>query len=346
MGNDPSKDQAPAPESLSAKRDELAKDPAKADATPAREASPKRVRRGSYRPSHRATFIGLAVVILILGVNAAVITFLIKGQDKKIQQAQGQVTISQAALNKIGVNQNPVGDSGIVLTVNPNAKFNGNVQVAGNISVGGFLNLNKALTVSNANITQLQAGNTSLQQLNVNGDGTVSNLNVRTQLTVSGTTHIQGPTTISQLLTVQGGVNVSGNLAVGGTLAVGNFHTSSLVADFGLTFGGHVITEGSAPSVSAGSSACLGQNGTVSISGNDAAGTVDVNVGVGSSCGGDAVVAFVSFRSGYTNIPHVEVTAVGPGAYNVFVDRSTGGFDIGVSSITGGGHQFDYIVEQ
>lgn len=342
----PSKDQAPAPESLNAKRDELAKDPSVAEAEPRREASPKRVRRGSYRPSHRATFIGLAVVIIILGVNAGVITFLLKAQDKKIQSATGQVTISQDALNKIGVNQNPVGDSGIILTVNPNAKFNGNLQVAGNLSIGGFLNLNKALTVSTANITQLQAGNTSLQQLNVNGDGTVSNLNVRSQLTVTGTTHFQGPVTLGNLLTVQGGLNVSGNLAVGGTLAVGNFHTSSLVSDFGLTFGGHVITQGSAPGVSPGNSSCLGSNGTVSISGNDAAGTVDVNVGVGSNCGGDAVVAYVSFRSGYTNIPKVVVTAVGPGADNVYVDPSTGGFDIGVSSISNGGHEFDYIVEQ
>ncbi len=344
--DDPSKDQAPAPESLNAKRDELAKNPSAIDATPKREASPKRIRRGSYRPSHRATFIGLAVVILILGVNVAVIAFIIKGQDKKIQQAQGQVTISQAALNKIGVNQNPVGDSGIVLTVNPNAIFNGDLQVAGNVSVGGVLNLNKALTVSNANITQLQAGNTSLQQLNVNGNGTVSNLNVRSQLTVTGTSNFQGPTTLSQLLTVQGGENISGNLAVGGTLAVGSLHTSSLVSDYGLTFGGHVITQGSAPGVSPGNSSCIGQNGTVSISGNDAAGTVDVNVGAGSSCNGGATVAYVAFRSGYSNIPKVVVTAVGPGADNVYVDPSTGGFDIGVSSITQGGHEFDYIVEQ
>jgi hypothetical protein len=345
MGNDPSKDQAPAPETLNAKRDELAKDPS-AEPAPAREASPKRrLRRGSYRPSHRATFIGLAVVILILAVNVGVITFIIKGQDKKIQSAQGQVTINQAALDKIGVNQTPVGDSGIVLTVNPNAHFNGNLQVAGNVSVGGLLNLNKALTVSDANITQLDAGNTSLQQLNVNGDGTLSNLNLRSTLVVTGSARVQGPTTLSQLLTVQGGENVSGNLAVGGTLAVGTFHTSSLVSDYGITFGGHVITQGAEPGVSPGG-ACIGQNGTVSISGNDAAGTVDVNVGVSPNCGGDAVVAYVSFRSGYTNIPKVVVTAVGPGASNVYVDPSTGGFDIGVSSITQGGHEFDYIVEQ
>ena len=342
MGEDPSKT-GPAPEQLGAKRDELAKDP-DAPEPANRPASPlrgKKSRRGSYRPSHRATFIGLAVVILILGVNAAVITFVIKGQDKKIQQASGQVTISSAALDKIGMNQTPVGDSGIILTVNPNAKFNGNLQVAGTTTIGGQLILNKALTVSNATITTLQAGNTSLQQLNVNGDGTFSNLNLRSQLVVTGTSRFQGPATFSNLLSVTGSENVSGSLSVGGTLAVGSFHTSSLVSDYGLTFGGHVITQGSAPGVSKGGA--LAATDTVSISGNDAAGTVDVNIGAVAVSG---IVANISFRSAYGNIPHVVITAIGSGATDVYVDRSSGGFSIGVASLGTGGHQFDYIVEQ
>lgn len=345
MGNDPSKDQsaAPAPEALNAKRDEMAKDQAAEDAH--RVASPVRVRRGAYRPSHRATFIGLVVVILILGINAGVISFIVKSQDKKIKQASGQVTISQAALDKIGVNQTPVGDSGIVLTINPNTKFGGTVQIAGDTSIGGQLFLNKQLSVSNASITQLQAGNTALQQLNVNGDGTVSNLNVRAQLTVTGTTHFQGPTTLNQLLTVIGGANVSGNLAVGGTLSVGAFHTSNLISDYGLTFGGHVVTEGSAPGVSGGPAD--GSNGTVSISGNDAAGTVAVNTGVGA---GNGILANVSFRSDYTNTPHVVVTEIGSNngtPFGVYINRSASGFSIGVDgSLVPGGHAFDYIVEQ
>lgn len=343
MGEDPSKT-GPAPEQLGAKRDELAKDPDAPESSANRPASPlrgKKSRRGSYRPSHRATFIGLAVVILILGINAGVITFVIKGQDKKIQQASGQVTISKEALDKIGMNQTPVGDSGIVLTVNPNAHFNGNVQIAGTTTVGGQLVLNKALTVSNANITTLEAGNTSLQQLTVNGDGTLSNLNLRSTLVVTGSARIQGPAVFTNLVTVNGSENVSGSLSVGGTLAVGSFHTSSLVSDFGLTFGGHVITQGSAPGVSKGGA--LAVTDTVSISGNDAAGTVDVNIGAVAVSG---IVANVSFRSAYSNIPHVVVTAVGSGASNVYIDRSSGGFSIGVSSLGSGGHQFDYIVEQ
>lgn len=343
MGEDPSKT-GPAPEQLGAKRDELAKDPDAPEPTANRPASPlrgKKSRRGSYRPSHRATFIGLAVVILILGINAGVITFVIKGQDKKIQQATGQVTISQAALDKIGMNQTPVGDSGIVLTVNPNARFNGNLQVAGTTTIGGQLVLNKALTVSNANITTLEAGNTSLQQLNVNGDGTFSNLNLRSQLVVTGISRFQGLATFTNLVTVNGSENVSGSLSVGGTLAVGSFHTSSLVSDFGLTFGGHVITQGSAPGLSRGPA--LAVTDTISSSGNDAAGTVDVNVGSSPISG---IVANITFRSGYSNTPHVIVTAVGSGASDVYVNRSASGFSIGVGSLAPGGHAFDYIVEQ
>jgi hypothetical protein len=54
----------------------------------------------------------------------------------------------------------------------------------------------------------------------------------------------------------------------------------------------------------------------------------------------------VTFRSSYGDIPHVVVTAVGPGADNVYVNPSRTGFDIGVSSIQVGGNEFDYIVEQ
>jgi len=335
---------APAPEVLQPKADKAAgnNDGGSTSGPGSNQAIPKRrLRRGSYRPSHKATFIGLAVVILILGVNSAVIAFVLKAQNKKIEQAQGQVTISQSALDKVGVNRTPIGTSGIVLTVNPDARFKGSVSVGSNLSVGGQLILNNNFTAQNASLAQLKAGNTSLQQLNVNGDATISNLNLRKDLVVAGTSRLQGPAILSQLLTVNNSADIAGNLAVGGTLSVGSFHTSKLVSDFGITYGGHLVTEGSAPSVSKGSA--LRGTDTVSISGNDASGTVAVNIGVGSVSG---IVANISFHSTYSNTPHVIVTAVGSGAYDVYVDRSASGFSIGVDSLSNGGHAFDYIVEQ
>ena len=338
----------PAPEVLQAKTDKAASE-ASSDSPAVKPAadSPKRpLRRGSYKPSHKATFVGIVVVIAILAVNSIVIAFVLQSQNKKIKNTQGNVVISQQALDKVGVSSSSIGTTGVQLTVNPDARFKGNVAVGQNLSVSGQLILNNKLSAGDSNLAQLNAGNTSVQQLNVNGDATASNLNLRSNLVVAGASQLQGPTTISNLLTVNSNANISGNLSVGGTLSVSTFHSSTLISDYGITEGGHVITEGSAPSVSAGSG--LGGTGTVSISGNDISGTVAVNVGATSVNGGvtGAIVANVTFTKAYSDIPHVVVTAVGPGASGVYVICSTTGFSIGVDTLSTGGHAFNYIVEQ
>lgn len=303
----------------------------------------KRSRRGSYRPSHKATFVALAVVVAILAVNAGIIAFVLRAQSKTVKQAtQGQVSLSEDTLNKLGVNRSAVGNKGVELRVNPDAVFAGSVQIGGALSVGGALQLNGAFSASNANLAQLQAGHTSLNDLTVNGDGTVTNMNVNSSLVVAGITRLQGPVVASQLMTVNNSMNVIGNLSVGGTLAINTLHVSTLVVDSGITFGGHVVTQGVAPGVSAGGA--VGSNGTVTVSGNDAAGTVAVNIGVGASGG---VLASVTFRNAYSNTPHVVVSPIGAPVGNFYVNRTSSGFSISVTSgLSPGGYAFDYIVEQ
>jgi hypothetical protein len=284
----------------------------------------------------------LIVVAGILAINAGIIGFIIKKQAGSQAKANNdQVTISQSTLDKLGVARNAVGESGVELVVGPNAKFNNKVQIGGDVSIAGALKLNSKFSAADAALAKLEAGDTSVNSLNVNGAATASSLSLRSGLSVSGTTNFLGAVTSSQLFTVNNNLNVKGSVAVGGVLSVNSFHAGSLAVDSSITIGGHVITTGSAPGVSAG--ACVGSNGTVSISGNDASGTVGVNTGVGA-CGG--VVANITFRNRYSNIPHVVVTSVGPGASDVYVFRTTSGFSIGVSSISLGGHAFDYIVEQ
>jgi len=131
-------------------------------------------------------------------------------------------------------------------------------------------------------------------------------------------------------------------LAVGGTLSARGFQASSLVSDTTLTIGGHVITRGVAPGVGPGPA--LGSNGTISISGNDASGTVAINIGVG---GGNGIVAYVAFINQYSNIPHVVVTAVGHVTGSAYVNRDASGFSIGINgSLAPGGYAFDYMVMQ
>jgi cytoskeletal protein CcmA (bactofilin family) len=186
-------------------------------------------RRRSYRPSHKATFIGIAVVVAILAVNAGVIAILLKKQAKTDGIAsKGQVTLNGGDLNKLGINRNAIGDTGSELIVTPNAQFKGKLNVAGDTTLSGQLLLNSKITGTDANFTQLQAGKASLSDLNVNGNATTNNLNLRKDLVVAGNTQLQGPVNLSQLLTVNNSVNILGNLSVGGTLTVGTsvaFHS-------------------------------------------------------------------------------------------------------------------------
>jgi cytoskeletal protein CcmA (bactofilin family) len=334
----------PAPEVLRSKSDDSKDEtPTEAPITGAAKPISKRLRHGTYRPSHKATFVGLSVVVGILAINAGIIAFVVNAQsDTKSGGSQNEVTISPAALDKLGVSRNSVGNAGTELIIGPNSRFSGTVTMASNVSIGGQLNLNSKFSATDASLAKLEAGDTSLAQLNVNGDATITNLNLRRDMNIVGTTRLQGSVTISQLLTVNNSVNIAGNLAVGGTLSARAFQANSLVSGSTLTIGGHIITLGNAPRIGGGQA--LGSNGTVSISGNDASGTVAANIGTGA---GSGIIAQVSFRTQYSSTPHVVVTAVGAGVGSVYVNRNAAGFSIGVNgALSPGGYAFDYIVMQ
>lgn len=335
----------PAPEVLKPQTGKI--DAAPVAKTPAEEKAAakaaKHSRRGTYRPSHKATFIGLAVVVAILGLNAGVISFIMRNQGNvSADTNRSEVTLSASALDKIGVNKTTLGNAGEELVVGPNSRFNGTVTMNSDVSIAGQLRLNSKFSASDASLAQLQAGKTSLESLDVNGDATVSNFNLRKDLSVVGATKLQGPVTIGQLLTVTNNVNVSGNLAVGGILSVRGFSASSLASDTTLTIGGHILTRPVGVSATAGNA--LGTGGTMSVSGSDAAGTVSAGIGVGAQPG---VIATVRFAQPYSGTPHVIVTPVGVAANVYILNRSGNGFTIAVSNaLPPGGFAFDYIVMQ
>lgn len=339
MGEEKPNVDTPAPEMLGVKDEESA-----SQSTPVKNAPEpqKTPRRTTYRPSHKATFVGLAVVAVILAVNAGVIAWLMNSQQSASEeQAKDSVTLSSKTLDGLGVSRNPVGNLGAELTVGPNATFKGKVVMGSDLAVGGKLELKGDFSANSGIFTKLQAGDTALQQLSVNGDGTMGTLTLRRDLRVAGSTTLQGPVTMTQLVTVNNSLNVAGNLAVGGTLSARNFQANSLTSGSTLTVGGHIITVGSAPSVAPGNG--LGSNGTVSISGSDAAGTIAVNTGIGA---GNGLLARVNFRSAYGNIPKVVVTAVG-GPMNLYTSRSVSGFNVYASgALPAGGLAIDYIVMQ
>ena len=335
----------PKPEVLLPRESEPA--PGTDNKVPASDPKPvKRPRNTTYHLSHKATFIGLAVMIAMLSVSAGIVFFVLKSHSgSKANTNQDQVTISQGTLDKLGVNRTAVGDLGALLTVGPDAKFNGALTVGKDVSIAGQLKLNSKFTASDASLTQLEAGNTSLSKLNVNGDSTVSNLNLRNDLQVTGTSRLQGPVIVSQLLTVNNNANISGSLSVGGILSVNSLHVGGLTTDTTLTIGGHVITRGNAPGISRYAIAAFGSNGTVSISGTDAAGTIGINIGANPSGGG--CFAHVTFVSSYATTPHVVISAMGNIGYTYVQGKTAAGFDVCASGPTSpGGYTIDYIVEQ
>jgi hypothetical protein len=139
----------------------------------------------TYRPSHKATFIGLVIVAAIIAINIGVISFVMNSQAKDSASAQGEVTLSPSTLDKLGVSRNAVGNAGTAeLVVGPNSRFNGKVVVGGDVSIAGQLKLSSKFSATDASLAKLQAGDTSLNQVNVNGDATATNLNLRKDLTV------------------------------------------------------------------------------------------------------------------------------------------------------------------
>ncbi len=305
----------------------------------AKSGPPKRM---TYRPSHKATFIGIAIVLAVLAINAVVIWFIIQSQSAEKEVDRTSVTLSGETLNALGVTRNDTGSPAEQLVIGPNTTFSGTLTVAEKTSLSGELVLNNKLTAQDATLTKLDAGETSVSSLNINGDATATTLNLRQDLNVAGATRLQGAVTVGQILTVTGGLNVGGNVAVNGTLSVNSLQVNSLALNSSLTIGGRIISSGSAPNVGIGSG--IGSNGTASISGNDTAGTVAANVGVG---GGNGILAQVAFRSPYPVTPKVIISPVGAGVPYVYVNRSAGGFSIAVNgALSPGGYAFDYIVIQ
>lgn len=307
-------------------------------------ASEKQHHLSAYRPSHKATFIGLGVVVIIIAINAIVLAFLLNSKNTKTNSINDKgVTISPAVLSKLGINNAQLGNSNEKLTVDPNAQFNSGLTVAGDVKIGGQLQLNSTFSASSAKFTQLQAGNTSLSSLNVNGDATESNLSLRGKLGVAGPASFQSSVSIGQILSVVNSAAIANNLSVGGEITANTIATNNLILSGTFVFGSHIQTSGYAPNAGPGGSA-LGNYGTVSISGDDAAGTVDINIGTNAQSG---VLARVAFHTTYSSMPRIVITPVGVGADFYIVNPSTSGFEIAVNStLPPGGYAIDYIVEQ
>ncbi|HEY2003902.1 MAG TPA: hypothetical protein VGH44_02195 [Candidatus Saccharimonadia bacterium] len=267
-----------------------------------------------------------ALFIFLAGCGAAIGYYY--AQSKK-SPAQPQSTIQTLSsqdierLNEIGAN---LGSAGQKLNVGADALFRGKADVTGDLTVGGRLNANGPVTLS---------------QLNITGNTAASGLNVGSNLNVTGNTTFGGTLTVNKLTTVNSNLNVSGNASVG-ALSATSIAVRSITISGPLTIS-HLVSQGTVPSAAALS---VGGGGTVSISGNDTTGQVDVNTGSGPG----SALAQVTFRAAYSGTVHVQLTPLTADAatsgYYVIPNGGSGFQVHAVNPPPGKTLQFDYLVMQ
>lgn len=229
------------------------------------------------------------------------------------------------ALTEIGAN---LGTSGQILNIAADALFRGKVDVGGDLSIGGRLNANGPVTLS---------------QLNITGTTAATGLNVGSNLIVGGSTTLQQSLTVQGLATVNGGLNVTGASSMN-SLNVASIAVQTITISGPLTIG-HLRTQGGAPSIAGGTA--MGGGGTVSISGNDTSGTINLNTGGTPPAG---ILATITFRAAYSSAVRVMLTPLtgAAAATPAYVTRTGTGFQIHTDATPPAGQTlaYDYFVVQ
>lgn len=269
----------------------------------------------------------LALVIIVVGVIWYVerdreATTTIDGDDFTSS------TLDEDGFAELAREQAEIDSTNQTLNVRANSVFDGTMLVRSSLEVQGQLRVGEDL---------------SLNDITVSEQATLNNADVAEDLNVQGSAQLDGATTIQDSLTVNEDLTTAGSGSFGGQLSAETIEAGNLTFSGDLTMSGRVITGGEQTSAVSGGS--IGGGGTVSVNGNDTAGSVNINTGNDPSAG---TLAEISFGDGYGDTPRVNITPVGSPTGNLdwYVERTTDGFTIGVSSApsSGSNYTFDYFV--
>lgn len=271
---------------------------------------------GGDQPPHnkhivRYVFIAIGVIILLAGITLAIVK----------------------SNHKTTVKPSPVTTTPIV--INTQSLDNGTLNKI--TSQAGPTETKQQLTITPdtlfKNTVEVQ-GNTKLDK----------NIDVGGNATVAGTTTLQGAVGINSNLAVRGSLNVGGTISAA-SINVGSLAITTINVSGSLNFGGHIVPGGATPQtkISTGAS-----GGTVTISGNDTAGTITITIGSGQIVAGE--LAIITFQKAFATTPKVQLTPINPAssALNYYATRSASFFtvDTATAPTTGASYVFDYLVTQ
>jgi cytoskeletal protein CcmA (bactofilin family) len=234
----------------------------------------------------------------------------------------GGQELTQEELENLATTDQIVGDPQQTLTIASNAVFNGRVLVRDSLDVAGTIRVGGAL---------------SLPGITVSGTSAFENVQIANNLSIAGNTAVQGT------LTVSSNMSVGGTASFAGQISAPSISVERLILNEDIQINRHIDAGGGTPAVSRGGA--VGGAGTVSLSGTDTAGTVNVNFAPGATSG---VIANITFVNTFSQTPHVVISPVGSSCANLnyYVNRSTGGFSINTNNAGTAGQScaFDYIV--
>jgi len=278
-------------------------------------------RPGGFKKLTRKFNIYLLLFILVLIISGGILAVTaLSGKTEQEQKIDSQA-VPSATLKQLATSDATVGDPKQVLNVQSNAVFAGKVLIRDSLDVAGQIRV---------------SGSLSLPGITVSGDSTFEQVSINKTLNIGGDASVLGQLNVKKNLTVSG----TGTFA--GAITAPQIATSQLQILGDLTTTRHIVTGGATPGRSSGGA--LGAGGTASVSGSDTSGSININTGSNPAAG---CFLTVEFTSRFNNTPHVVITPVGSDAalLNYYVTRTTTGFSVCTASVPGvKNYVFDYIV--
>lgn len=256
----------------------------------------------------------IALFVFLIGAGAVTGYYYSQSKKPAPKAASPTVqTLSQDDISKLSNISSNLGSGGQTLNIGADALFRGNANVIGNLTVGGHLTANGPVTLNQLAIADLS---------------------------VSGTTTLQGALTVNALANFGKGISVTGVSSLDSVNANSiSVHNISISGPLTI---GHLITQGATPLIAANQD---GAGGTVSISGNDTSGQVNINTGTAPG----TTLATVTFRATFGTSVHVILSPItGPAAAaQAYVTRNNGGFQVHANAAPAGlVLSYDYLVTQ
>ncbi len=292
--------------------------PTNSQPTPAPKSGPKGIKKLTHRVN-----IYLLLFILMLVIAGGILAITMIKQSTKEDPKISSQTLSQDALSQLSKTDATVGDPKQILNVQSNAVFAGKVLIRDSLDVAGTIHVN---------------GSLNLPGITVSGDSTFDQVQVNKTLTIGGDTSVLGQLNVKKNLSVTGGGTFGGNISAP------QIATSQLQILGDLALSSHIVAGGASPGRSNGTA--LGSGGTVSISGSDTSGSININTGGGTIPAGCFVT--VNFNKKFSSTPHVVITPTSSDASSVqyYVNRTSTTFSVCSNSTPPSNSSlgFDYIV--